>query len=151
MATSRHRRYGGTARTVLADYVSAHAREWATAWLEEVRTNPVTPRYRSHDAEELIHDTEALYNYLAIWLKSENFDERIETHYRRIGRARKESGFPLSEVARAIQLAKTQLWKGVAGERRLSTALELEVGRVITRFYDRAIYHTILGYEGQAP
>ncbi len=149
MAPPRHRRYGGTSRTILADYIAEHAHDWVSGWLDAVREDPGTPRYRDYpDLDELLHDTEALYHYLALWLRTGEWDPRMETHYHRIGRDRKEKGIPLSEVVRAIVLAKQHLWRGLTGERRLSTALELEVGRAIARFYDQAIYHTILGYEG---
>lgn len=150
MKTPRHRRYGGSARTTLADYIAENARTWVSSWLEEVRRDPATAHYASYgDTEELIRDTEALYHYLALWLRTGSWDPRIDTHYHRIGRDRRERGFPLGEVARAILLAKRHLWKGIADEQRLSVALELEMAKAIAMFYDEAIYHTILGYEGR--
>lgn len=152
MSTPRHRRYGGTARTILADYITEHARSWVSEWLDTVRSDEGTAHYRAYEnEEELIHDTEALYHYLALWLRTGTWDPRIDTHYHRIGRDRRERAFPLSETVRAILLAKGHLWKGIADERRLSVALELEMAKAIAMFYDEAIYHTTLGYEGRAP
>lgn len=144
----RHRRYGGTPQTALADYIKQHSRRWVEAWLEAVKTDGGTSHY--HHAEntaELIRDTEALYHYLALWLRTAEWDKRIDPHYKRIGRTRREAGFPLNEVVRASLLAKRHLWDGIAADRRLSTELELQASKAIGMFYDRAIYYTIVGYE----
>lgn len=147
----RHRRYGGTPRTRLAEYVAAHAREWVEGWLEEVRSDPGTTHYHGYaDTDELVRDTEALYRYLAIWLRTEKWDPRIDPHYERIGRDRFREGFPLSEIIAAILLAKRHLWAGVVADRQLSVSLELQVTTAIAQFYDRAIHHTALGYERAA-
>lgn len=144
----RHRRYGGTPQTALAYYIEQHSRRWIEAWLDTVKTDGGTSHY--HDAqnpEELIRDTEALYHYLALWLRTAKWDPRIDRHYKRIGRTRREAGFPLNEVIRASLLAKRQLWDGIAAGHQLSTGLELEAAKAIGMFYDRAIYYTIVGYE----
>ena len=144
----RHRRYGGTPKTILADYIAEHAREWVEAWLAEVRRDPTTAKYHDYDdTEELQRDTEALYHYLALWMRTGEWDPRIDPHYQRIGRMRREKGFKLAEVISAILLAKRHLWEGIRAVPQLSTSLELEAARAIILLYDRAIYHTIAGYE----
>jgi len=145
---TRHRRYGGTPQTVLADYISAHADEWVAAWLAEVQREPTTEAYRDYpDTEELKRDTAALYHYLALWLREGEWDARIDPHYQRIGRDRRREGFPLSAVVSAILLAKRHLWNGIITGNQLSVALELHASKAISLFYDKAIYHTVLGYE----
>lgn len=148
----RHRRYGGTPQSVLANYIVEHAAEWVEAWLEEVRRERTTPGYPVYpDIEELKRDTLALYHYLALWLRTAEWDPRIDDHYHRIGRDRREAGFALSEVISAILLAKRHLWNGIIAGKQMSVALELQVSKAISLFYDKAIYHTILGYEGVPP
>lgn len=145
----RRRRYGGTPQSVLAEYVVQHAEEWVAAWLEEVRREKTTPSYHAYtDLEELKRDTMALYHYLALWLRTGEWDSRIDAHYHRIGRDRRAAGFALSEVISAVLLAKRHLWNGIIAGKQMSVALELEVSKAISLFYDKAIYHTILGYEG---
>ncbi|MDX1622549.1 MAG: histidine kinase N-terminal domain-containing protein [Gemmatimonadota bacterium] len=144
----RHRRYGGTPQTVLADWIAERAEKWAEEWYEDIQREPTTARYREYeDRDELIRDTTALYHYLSLWLRTGEWDPRIDPHYRRIGRDRREAGFPLSDVISAILVAKRHLWNGIIAGRQLSIALELEVSKAISLFYDKAIYHTILGYE----
>lgn len=148
----RHRRYGGTPQSILANYIVEHAEEWVDAWLEEVRRERTTPGYHVYpDTEELKRDTLALYHYLALWLRTGEWDARIDDHYHRIGRVRRSSGFALSEVISAILLAKRHLWNGIIAGKQMSVALELQVSKAISLFYDKAIYHTILGYEGVPP
>lgn len=147
----RHRRYGGTPQTALATYIEQNSRRWVEAWLNAVKADDGTPRYHDiEDTSELIRDTEALYNYLAMWLRTAKWDPRVDPHCERIGRTRRAAGFPLSEVVRAILLAKRHLWDGIAADRQLSIALELDASKATGWFYDRAIYHTIVGYEEDA-
>lgn len=146
----RHRRYGGTSQAALAEYIADHADEWAASWLGEVQREETTPHYRAYpDPGELRRDTAALYHYLALWLRSGEWDSRIDPHYQRIGSDRRAAGFRLAEVVSAILLAKRHLWNGIIASRLLSQALELEASKAISLFYDKAIYHTIAGYEGQ--
>jgi hypothetical protein len=145
----RHRRYGGTPQSVLAGYIIEHAENWVGAWLEEVRKEKTTPSYHRYaNKDELKRDTLALYHYLALWLRTGEWDPRIDEHYHRIGRDRRAAGFSLSEVISAILLAKRHLWNGIVADKQMSVALELQVSKAISLFYDKAIYHTILGYEG---
>lgn len=145
----RRRRYGGTPRSVLAEYIAEHADAWVDAWLREVREEPTTKHYRTYaDRDELRRDTTALYHYLALWLKAGEWDPRIDPHYQRIGRDRRAAGFPLSEVISAVLLAKRALWNGIMAGPVLSVALQMEASKAISLFYDKAIYHTIVGYEG---
>lgn len=144
----RHRRYGTTPHARLAEYISESASEWVKAWFDEVRQEGTTATYHSYaDTGELLRDTEALYHYLAIWLRAGKWDPRIDPHYRRIGRDRRREGFPLSEVISAILLAKRHLWNGIIEGNKLSVALQLEVSKAISVFYDKAVYHTVLGYD----
>ena len=149
MSPVRRRRYGGTPQSALADYIVGQADKWAQAWLEEVRKEKTTPSYHEYPAgDELRRDTTALYHYLALWLRTGEWDARIDDHYHRIGRDRRAAGFSISEVISAILLAKRHLWNGIIASKQLSVALELQVSKAISLFYDKAIYHTILGYEG---
>ena len=50
----------------------------------------------------------------------------------------------------AILIAKRTLWDRIVEDKALSLALELEVTRAISRFYDRAIYNPVMGYEEAA-
>jgi len=148
---TRHRRYGGSARATLGKHVAEHAAEWAKSWFDVIQSEETTRRYRDHgDPDELLRDTEALFNYLALWLSTGEWDERIGAHYRRIGRDRSRQGFPLSTVVNAIILAKRQLWDRIIADNLLSTALQAEASKAISQFYDQAIYHTIRGYEDAA-
>jgi hypothetical protein len=145
----RRRRYGDTPQSTLAGYIVEHAPQWADAWLAEVRQERTTPSYHTYaDVEELKRDTLALYHYLALWLRTGEWDSRIDTHYHRIGRDRRAAAFSLSEVISAILLAKRHLWNGIIVGKQMSVALELQVSKSISLFYDKAIYHTILGFEG---
>ncbi len=151
-APTRYRRFRIAPQIRLASYIASHAKMWVKEWLREVRQDPATSAYAAYaDTDELLRDTEALYHYLATWLRHGEWDPRIDPHYQRIGRARRREGFPLGQVIAAILHAKRTLWDRIVEDKQLSLALELEVTRAISRFYDRAIYNTVLGYEEAPP
>jgi hypothetical protein len=133
---------------VVADYIAQHAEEWVDAWLESIRRDPTTPHYHDYpDPQELTRDAAASYHYLGLWLRTGDWDSRIDPYFERIGRVRREEGFRLSEVISAILLAKRHLWDGMVAGEQLSVALEIEIANAFRLFYDQAIYHTVLGYE----
>lgn len=147
-ALSRSSRFRILPQLRLSRYIASHVKDWVAEWLEAARSDPSTPAYAAYpDTDELRRDTEALYHYLATWLRNGEWDPRIDPHYRRIGRDRRREGFPLGQVVAAILIAKRTLWDRIVEDKALSLALELEVTRAISRFYDRAIYNTVLGYE----
>ena len=66
------------------------------------------------------------------------------------GAQRRRQKFELSEVVQALILMRVHLWRKVLADGVLDTAHELnqaiELNIQIVRYFDRAIYFTIVGY-----
>ena len=130
--------------------IEDHADELVRGLKDDLQTNPRTPSYHSLNRGHLrvrLHD---LYRHLGGWL-SDATDVRIESVYGELGRHRHAEGIPLSELVCALTLAKYHLRDFIRTSGLIDSAVELyqeqELQRLVGRFFDRAIYHTVRGYE----
>jgi hypothetical protein len=96
--------------------------------------------------EEYVLD---LYKNLGHWLRSRTWSA-LETVYERKGRDRYHDGMPLPHVLFAFTKTKTMLLEyigssveGDATERDM----ELQLVITISQFFDRVVYHIVVGYE----
>ena len=90
-----------------------------------------------------------LYANLGQWLHSRTW-QRLQTVYEKKGRERLHGGIPLDQVIFALTRTKTMLLDFIRGSLEGEGAerdLELELILSVSEFFDRAIYHTIYGYE----
>jgi len=74
----------------------------------------------------------------------------MQSFYQMLGRDRRDNGFSLDEVLSALTLLRKQVWtharqQGV-WERPIDVYRVLELNRRIVLFFDKAIYHTALGF-----
>jgi hypothetical protein len=96
--------------------------------------------------EEYVID---LYRNLGRWLRSQSRGA-VRTIYERKGRDRYHDGLPLSQVVFSFTMTKSMLLEYVrAGVHADSDEREMELDLVhaISGFFDRVIYHIVLGYE----
>ena len=108
-------------------------------------------KHPSHDElQQLAH---GVYRNLGEWL-SHNTEGAIETTYSKLASDRYAEGIPLSEVVYALILTKEHLRDYVRSSGLLDTAVELyqeqELRTLVGRFFDKAIYCTVRGYEREA-
>jgi hypothetical protein len=96
--------------------------------------------------EEYVLD---LYKNLGYWLHSRTWSA-LETVYERKGRERYHDGMPLAHVILAFTETKTMLLEyirsSVEGD---STDRDMELQLIVTisQFFDRVVYHIVVGYE----
>jgi hypothetical protein len=85
------------------------------------------------------------------WLGDKS-DEPVEATYGALGRSRREEAVPLSEVVFALTLIKEHLWRYVLFSGLASSPVDLyqeeELALLVGRFFDKAIYYAVKGYEG---
>jgi hypothetical protein len=96
--------------------------------------------------EEYVLD---LYKNLGHWLHSRTWSA-LETVYERKGRDRYHDGMPLAHVTFAFTQTKTMLLEYIRSSVEAdSTERDMELQLVITisQFFDRVVYHIIVGYE----
>jgi hypothetical protein len=134
----------------LMQQIETHAEKLTDRVIDAVRTNPRTKFLRDLSEEELRRRFFDLFRNLGRWL-SEKSESEIETIYGDIGRRRCREAVPLSELVYALLLVKQHLWdyvqKNVVAISESTLYEEELVAEMIGRFFDRALYHAVRGYE----
>ena len=143
-------RYRDMLSARLVHMIEDHADELLHGLMDDLQANPRTPSYHSLKREDLRGRLHDVYHQLGGWL-SEATEERVETVYGELGRKRHAEGIPLSEVVFALTLAKYHLRDFIRTRGLVDSAVELyqeqELHRLVGRFFDRAVFHTVRGYE----
>ena len=80
----------------------------------------------------------------------EDAEAAVEAEYFRLGEIRREEGVPLSQVVMALLLTRRTLWQFVdsqGADSMLELRQQLDLELLVVRFFDRAIHHSVRGYE----
>jgi hypothetical protein len=137
--------------------IEEHAEELTREVLRDLATNPRTPAYHRLSPQELHDRVYDVYRHLGRTLGEES-DEAIAAAYGALGRRRLGEGVPLHEVVYALILTKYHLRGYIGSSGIVDSAVDLyqeeELHIRVGRFFDKAIYFTVKGYEeavGQPP
>jgi hypothetical protein len=133
----------------LVALIEDHADELAERIVGRLHQDPRTSAYRQFDQTELLERTRKVYAHLGQWLGQASEDP-IEAEYFRLGEVRRREGIPLSEVVMALLLTRRNLWQFIdsqGADNILELRQQLDLELLVVRFYDRAIHHTVRGYE----
>jgi hypothetical protein len=136
--------------TKLVKMIEEHAEQITQGLLKDIQTNPKTSSYHQLSVEEVHTRAYNVYKNLGEWLMDPT-GEKAQQKYLALGRRRFEEKIPVSQVIFALVLTKNHLLKYVKMFGLVDTALELhgelELYRLVTEFFDKAIYYTVSGYE----
>jgi hypothetical protein len=133
----------------LVALIEDHADELTARVVERLREDDRTTAYRDLDDAELDRRARNVYADLGGWLDS-SAEDAVEKEYTELGRTRRTEGIPLSQVVRALLLTRRNLWHFVESQGAdsiLELRQQLDLELLVIRFFDRAIYHTVRGYE----
>ena len=134
----------------LVELIELDAGELARDWLDDVSENLKFPSYYQFNKKELYNRAYEVYKHLGKWIAWETSREAVAEQYIAYGAQRHKQKFELAEVVQALILMRVHLWKKVQSEGLLDTAYELhqaiELNIQVVRYFDRAIYFTIIGY-----
>ncbi len=134
----------------LVHLIEKHSQDIAQSLMVKLRTSERTPGYRTLREDELRTALVTLYAHLGDWLLTKT-ESDVERYFRDLGARRAKVGITASEVAWALMMSKSQLWSFVYRESGAEKALELygelEFLETLDRFFDRAIYYALLGFE----
>jgi hypothetical protein len=135
----------------LVQHMRTNANRMADAVIQQIR--------RSHRCRELVlkvpveeqkRSAEGIYWDLTDWL-ADDTDSSIEERYIALGMRRAQQGVPFSDVYWAVCIAHEHLWEYMQQECLLDEPVEFWGGvmllRSLTRFFDRALYFTLVGYQ----
>jgi hypothetical protein len=130
--------------------IETHAEQLSEQVIQAVRTSPRTRSMGQLSEEELKDRFFDLFRNFGRWLSEKNEDE-IEATYGEVGRRRCREGMPLNDLVYALILVKQHLWdyvvKNVMPASEGNLYQEELLGEMLGKFFDRALYHTIRGYE----
>ena len=133
----------------LVSLIEDHADELTARLVRRLREDPRTSEYRRLDEAELAGRVHDVFAHLGRWLERAS-EGRVEEEYFRLGNTRREEGIALSQVVSALLLTRRNLWEFVdslGGDTILELRQQLDLELLVVRFFDRAIYHTVRGYE----
>jgi hypothetical protein len=87
------------------------------------------------------------------WLLTKT-ESDVERHFSDVGAKRAKEGVPSSQVAWALMMSKGLLWEFIYRESGAENAPELygelDFLETLDRFFDRAVYYALVGYEQHA-
>lgn len=137
----------------LVRMIEEHAERLAREVLKDLKTNPRTRAYQPLSEQDLYDRVYDVYHNLGRWL-GEKDEGQIESRYGELGRVRRREGIPISQVVYALILIKERLLAYIRTEGFAGSAVELyqeeELTHLVDRFFDKALYSTVLGYEAAA-
>jgi len=125
--------------TRLVQIIEDHAEQLTRGLIDDLLSNNHTPHYHHLTREELHYRTYDVYRNLGRWLSNET-EAAIESSYTHLGKERFAEGIPLQEYIE---------FSGM-----IDSAVELhgdrELHRLVGRFFDKAVYYTVSGFEHAA-
>jgi len=133
----------------LVALIEDHADALTETVVRKMREDPRTSDYRRFDDSELDARARNVYANLGRWL-AETSDDAVEAEYAQLGQIRRAEGVPLSQVVMALLLIRRNLWQFVdsqGADSMLELRQQLDLELLVVRFFDRAIYYTVRGYE----
>ena len=136
----------------LVALIEGHADALTARVVTRLREDERTTDYRRFDDEELGRRARSVYANLGRWLE-ESSEGSVEEEYFGLGEIRRGEGVPLSQVVMALLLTRRNLWQFVesqGADSMLELRQQLDLELLVVRFFDRAIHHTVRGYESGA-
>lgn len=137
----------------LVKMIEVHAEELTRGVVGDLQTNPKTPAYNKLPTEALHQRVHEVFRDFGQWLEYKA-DETMERWYGELGRSRCAEEIRLGEVVYALLLTKYHLQDYIRSAGLVDSAMELyqemELQRLVNRFFDKAIYYCVQGYMQEA-
>ena len=134
----------------LIDMIEKHSAAMAHELLTRFRSSEKMADMKSVPAQELETRAFDVYHNLSDWLLHRT-EEDIERRYTHVGRQRAQQGISLSHLLWALIAIKRHLVQFLSREamadRLFDLQQEIELIRMVDRFFDLALYYATRGYE----
>lgn len=133
----------------LVKLIENRADDLTELMVRNVRASPRMAAYHRFGDDELGGRARLVYSNLGKWLEQAS-EGQVEEEYSRLGKVRCQERIPLSQVTWGLLLTRRTLWEFIENQgwetlSDLQRNLDLEI--LVVRFFDRAILHTVSGYE----
>jgi hypothetical protein len=137
----------------LVRLIEEHSAELARGLTTQIRQSERTSDFKQIPAEDLRLAAAEVYRNLGEWLLQKTEDD-IGANFRRVGARRAAEGIRLHQLVWALLLSRENLWRFLRHQAFADNIValygEMELQRVLTRFFDQAIYYAVLGYQEAA-
>ena len=134
----------------LVRLIEKHSEELSTGLMTKFTSSPRTADLRKVPAEELRNRTYEIFQHLSDWLLTKTGSD-IEQLYFEIGQRRAQQGVSVSDFCWGIVLTKEHVWEFLQQRGFLRGPVEvhgeMELLRLLDRFFDRAMCFGAEGYE----
>ena len=133
----------------LVQAIEKEAHKLAVDLVASVRQDRRAAAYENLSDQQFEGVVLDLYSNLGQWLHSRTW-HRLKTVYERKGRERFHGDIPLDQLIFSLTRTKTLLLDFIRGSIEGDASerdMEMELILSVCEFFDRAIYHTIHGYE----
>lgn len=134
----------------LIQMIEDHAEELTRSVIRDLQTNLKTSSMHGLSERELHDQSYEVYHNLSRWLTKLS-DGAIKDFHYKLARLRYEEGVPAREAVYALILKKYHLRDYIRTSGIVDSAVDLlqeqELHHLIGSFFDKAIYHTLEGYE----
>lgn len=133
----------------LVRLIEAHSDELSRGLTEQIRKSERTSDFRNIRAEDLRLAGTEVYRNLGEWLLQKT-ERDIAQRFRTVAARRAAEGIGLQQFVWALMLSRDHLWHFLRHESFADNVValygEMELLGLLNQFFDRAIYHAILGY-----
>jgi hypothetical protein len=148
----------------IVELVQNHAPQLTSAVLTELMVNERTQSFHNLPLRDMEARIFRIYNHLGDWISAAN--ERVaQEEFEYWGRQRHSQGVPLSEIVYAVILLKRQLSRYIRDNGLIESSFPRidsdtllpvhmqglqELNRMVSEFFDMALYNLARGYEAEA-
>jgi hypothetical protein len=134
----------------LVRLIEAHSEALSQAVVDVIRASERTSDFRAISREDLQCRVGEVYRNLGEWLLQKT-EPDIATRFKAVAARRVAEGIRLPQFVWALMLTRDHLLHFLRHEAFADNVValygELELHQLLDQFYDRAVYHSILGYE----
>jgi hypothetical protein len=129
--------------------IEAHSDELSRGLTEQIRKSERTSDFRNVPAANLRLAATEVYRNLGEWLLQKT-EREIAERFRAVAARRAAEGIGLQQFVWALMLSRDHLWNFLRHDSFADNIIalhgEMELLALLNQFFDRAIYHAILGY-----
>jgi hypothetical protein len=134
----------------LVRLIEAHSDALSQGVVDVIRTSERTSDFRAVPREDLQRRVGEVYRNLGEWLLQKT-EPDIATRFKAVAARRVAEGIRLPQFVWALMLTRDHLLHFLRHEAFADNVValygELELHQLLDQFFDRAVYHSILGYE----
>lgn len=133
----------------LVRLIEAHSETLSKGLTELIHKSERTSEFRRIPAADLRLAGSEVYRNLGEWLLQKT-ERDIAERFQTVAKRRAADGIPLHQFVWALMLSRDHLWHFLRVESFADNIValhgEMELQLLLNQFFDRAIYHAILGY-----